>query len=61
MKLYIWAARWPNIAETVYHTERLKATALRRRSRAPIHGITNGPLVTVDLPEPGTTKRKGRK
>ncbi len=64
MRLYMWTALGDDPASYVsWDMSHDLAVAVEKRTRTTARGWSTGPLVTVDLPEPGTTKgkRKGKK
>ncbi len=60
MKLYMWTYRSDN-RSTDYSLAFSKREATRERAIETAYGWRSGPIVTVDLPEPKTMKRKARK
>ncbi len=62
MKLYAWCFRCDDEPKYVYWSGTRSRTdaADERRMDSKRPGWHIGPLVTVDLPEPGTTKGKRR-
>ncbi len=61
MKLYLWTYRTPasSFIGASYNQTKPGATAERKSDIA--CGLRVGPLVTVDLPEPGEPKAKRKK
>ncbi len=59
MRLYMWTYISPDgYLDAWMKTTKRKATSYRADMKR--ENFTLGPLVTVDLPEPGTTKGKRR-